>query len=166
MHILASHLGQGILYQKIRVEGGAYGGYSMYNSAAGQFLLLSYRDPNLERTLSVYDGVIDDFLKELLDESTVRKAIINTISILDRPLDAADRGYAALERMLVGLTDADRQRFREGILSTDGRALHAAAHEVLQPAMRKATQSVYAPRARIEAANAELAEKFELIGLE
>ena len=55
---LASHLGDGILYKKIRVEGGAYGGMAVYNPNLGQFAFLSYRDPNLEKTLEVYDGAI------------------------------------------------------------------------------------------------------------
>ena len=165
LFILASHLGQGVLYRKIRVEGGAYGGYAVYQTT-GQLWMLSYRDPNLEKTLQVYDEAVAEFLREDLDAETVRKDILSAISVLDRPLDAATRGYVQLERQLIGLTDDLRRQFRDGLLAADGASLRAVAREALQPAMRDATQAVCAPRARIEAANAELGERFEMVGLD
>ena len=128
----------------------------MYNSQAGQFFFVSYRDPNLEKTLEVYDQVVDAFLDEDLAADDVRKAVIGTISGLDRPLDPPTRGYVALERELAGLTDEARERFREAVLSADRTALRTAAREVLRPAQSGALQAAYAPRARLEAANAIL----------
>ena len=148
------------------MEGGAYGGMAVYNPSLGQFAMLSYRDPNLEKTVEVYDRCLDEFFQEDLDADEVRKAIIGTVSGLDRPMDPATRGFAALERKLVGLTDAARQRFKDEVLVTTAESMRGGAREILLPALAKARQATLAPRERIEAANAVLAQPFEIIGLE
>ncbi len=162
---LASHLGDGILYKRIRVEGGAYGGMAAYNHGLGQFALLSYRDPNLEKTLEVYDGAVATFLEEEIDADTQRKVIIGTVADVDRPMHPATRGRVALDRKLAGVADEDRQRFRAELLALDPAALRQAAREwLLDPA--PARQAVVAPRDRIEAANAALAVPFEIESVE
>ena len=40
----------------MRVSGGAYGGFSDFDSHSGMFTYSSYRDPNLLKTVDVYDG--------------------------------------------------------------------------------------------------------------
>jgi presequence protease len=164
--VLANHLGDGILYRKIRVEGGAYGCMSMYNHALGQFAMVSYRDPNLEKTLEVYDTCLEDLLAEDLSADVVRKAVISTTANLDRPMDPATQGMAALERHLAGLGDADRQRFRDAVLKVDAAAMRRGVREILQPALSRARDAVFAPTERIEAANAGLPRRFEVEGLE
>jgi Zn-dependent M16 (insulinase) family peptidase len=41
---------------RVRVSGGAYGGFCDFDSHSGMFTYLSYRDPNLLGTLDNYDG--------------------------------------------------------------------------------------------------------------
>lgn len=159
---LAGLLADGILYRKIRVEGGAYGGFAVHQPSFGIFSMLSYRDPNLEKTVEVYDGLFEEFLSQDLDPEEVRKVIISTIGSLDRPLEPASRGYAALERFLMRLTDEDRRVLREEILNMDAPALHSAAEELRDAMKGKSAQAVLAPRERIEAANRVLGGKFVL----
>jgi hypothetical protein len=139
---------------------------AVYNSGLGQFAMLSYRDPNLEKTLEVYDRCVDAFLAEELDADGVRKTVIATLADLDRPMSPATQGWIAFERKLAGLTDEDRQRFREGVLVVDAAALRQAGREILQTAMASARQSVVAAKERIETANANLPVPFEVEGLE
>jgi presequence protease len=166
VHLLSSHLHDGVIYQKVRVEGGAYGGYSLYNPYSGQLAFLSYRDPNLEKTLQVYDSAIDRTLEEGFDAEAVRKMVISTVALLDRPMDPVTRGYVAMERTLSGLSDADRQRYREVLLAADAASIRDALVKVVKPATGAAVQAVYAPRQRIEEVNAGLREPFEISGLE
>ena len=52
-------------------------------SCSGVFSFLSYRDPNLLKTLDIYDGT-GDFLRCLdVDEDTLTKAVIGTIGDVD-----------------------------------------------------------------------------------
>jgi Zn-dependent M16 (insulinase) family peptidase len=162
---LASHFGDGILYKKIRVEGGAYGGMAVYNPNLGQFALLSYRDPNLEKTLDVYDRAFAGFIEEEIDADTLRKVIIGTVADLDRPMHPATRGRIAFERKLAGVTDEDRQRFRTSLLALDVDSMRRASRAWLLGAA-EVRQAVVAPKERIEAANATLAVPFEIEGVE
>ena len=43
------------LWEKVRVQGGAYGGFCVLDHRSGNFTFLSYRDPNLLETLDIYD---------------------------------------------------------------------------------------------------------------
>ena len=166
LHVLATHLGSGYLYQKIRVEGGAYGGMAVYSPIAGQLVMLSYRDPNFEKTIATYDAVIDAFLSEELSGEDLRSLIVGAIGRLERPLDPAQKGRLALERTLLGITDAERQRLRERVLAVTADQLKACARDVLKPALARAVEAAYAPKERIERANAALGAPFEIRSLE
>ena len=58
LQILKVILSYEYLWQNIRVKGGAYGCMSNFNRI-GEGYFVSYRDPNLKRTLDVYEGVVD-----------------------------------------------------------------------------------------------------------
>ena len=63
VHLVArAYLRTSWLWDKIRVQGGAYGGQCMFNRYSGDFTFVSYRDPNLLATLDVYDRTAE-FLK-------------------------------------------------------------------------------------------------------
>jgi presequence protease len=63
--------------------GGAYGGFSDFDSHSGMYTYLSYRDPNVLKTVESYDGT-PDFLRSLeLDSDSLTKAIIGTIGDID-----------------------------------------------------------------------------------
>lgn len=67
---------------------------------AGVFSYLSYRDPNLLKTLEVYDGTVN-FLRELeLDDDTLTKAIIGTIGDVDSYQLPDAKGYSRYEMLL------------------------------------------------------------------
>jgi len=143
--------------------------------SAGVFTYLSYRDPNLVKTLDNYDGTVQ-FLRELeMDNDALTKAIIGTIGDVDSyqlpdakgysryALTAIPNGYlihilfcplnnhhfelpthsrclllvynyvlrvsvvyfswanarsCSMMRYIMGITDEERQRRREEILST------------------------------------------------
>jgi len=43
-------------HHRVRVVGGAYGGFCDFDNHSGMFTYSSYRDPNLLKTVDVYDG--------------------------------------------------------------------------------------------------------------
>lgn len=62
--------------------------------SAGVFTYLSYRDPNLVKTLDNYDGTVQ-FLREIeLDDDALTKAIIGTIGDVDSYQLPDAKGYA------------------------------------------------------------------------
>lgn len=58
-YVINKYLGTTWLWDRVRVSGGAYGGFSDFDSHSGMFTYLSYRDPNLLKTVDNYDGELN-----------------------------------------------------------------------------------------------------------
>lgn len=106
------------LWDRVRVQGGAYGGFCLFDHRSGVLSYVSYRDPNLLHTLEVYDQT-SQFLRQLsLTNEELTKSIVGAIGDLDAYQLPDAKGYTSLLRYLVGETDEIRQRTREEILGT------------------------------------------------
>lgn len=116
--VVSKLLGTGYLWDKVRVIGGAYGGFCRFDPRSGDFKYLSYRDPNLQSTLDNYDAA-PKFLQEFdLTEDELTKSILGTMGDVDSHQLPDAKGYTALQRFLLGETDAMRQEMRDQILGT------------------------------------------------
>jgi len=113
---------------------------------------VSYRDPNLLATLDIYDRTAE-FLKGADLRRGVNDAQYHRHDRGDRYLPASDaKGFASMQRHLIGDTDAARQRMREEILSTTPPIFAISA---MHGAGRGKGRVVVLARSRpIEAANA------------
>ncbi|VAI61010.1 unnamed protein product [Triticum turgidum subsp. durum] len=117
-YVISKHISNTWLWDRVRVSGGAYGGFCDFDTHSGVFSYLSYRDPNLLKTLEVYDGTAK-FLRELeVDDDALTKAIIGTIGDVDSYQLPDAKGYSSLMRYLLGITEEERQQRREEILAT------------------------------------------------
>jgi len=127
--VVQQYLNTTWLWNKVRVQGGAYGGSCSLDRRAGVFAFSSYRDPNLLDTLKVYDETAG-FLREAeIDEEEVTRSIIGVIGQVDDYLLPDAKGLASLRRYLLGESEERLQRLRDEILSArveDFRALGAA----------------------------------------
>jgi len=113
------------LWEKVRVQGGAYGGFCSFDMDSGVYSFLSYRDPNLAQTLTNYDGTAG-FLRRLdLSDAELVKSIIGSIGSMDAYQLPDAKGFTSLQRHLIGRTDAARQQYRDEILSTSAADFHA-----------------------------------------
>ena len=105
------------LKNQVRVIGGAYGGFARF-SPTGQVYFGSYRDPNLASTLENY-AKTPGFLSTLeIDQMEMTRFIIGTISGLDRPETASQRGNSAVARYFTRLTQEQLQNERTAVLTT------------------------------------------------
>ena len=117
LNVLETVLRYEYFWTKIRVQGGAYGAFVNFNRSGGMFFG-SYRDPNLKKTLEVFDGTAD-FLKNFdVSDREMDKYIIGTMSKIDKPLTPSLKGQLAAEFCLKNITYDDRQKARTEILST------------------------------------------------
>lgn len=121
--VVVGYLGMTHLWEKIRVQGGAYGAFAQFDDATGVFSFLSYRDPNIDKTIASYDSAAA-FLKGLsdsrLNENELKKAVIAAIGDLDSHQLPDAKGHTSMMRYLVGRTDEDRQKYRDEVLSANG----------------------------------------------
>ena len=91
LQILKVILSYDYLWQNIRVKGGAYGCMSSFNRT-GEGYFVSYRDPNLQRTMEVYEGVVDYLENFTVSERDMTKYIIGTMSNIDQPMTPSAKG--------------------------------------------------------------------------
>lgn len=116
--VITKYLRTAWLWEKIRVQGGAYGAMCGFDHNCGVLALASYRDPNLDATLDAY-GQTADFLKNLqLDEDELTRALIGAIGGIDTYLLPDAKGYTDMARYLTGQTSEKRQKLRDELLST------------------------------------------------
>jgi Zn-dependent M16 (insulinase) family peptidase len=109
------------LWERVRVQGGAYGGMARFDIRSGVFTFLSYRDPNLLKTIENYDGTakyLQEVNQERLSQPELVKSIIGAIGELDAYLLPDAKGFTSLVRFLVGETDRLRQQYRDQLLRT------------------------------------------------
>ena len=112
------YLGMTWLWEKVRVQGGAYGGFSVFDQKSGLYNYLSYRDPNVLATLENYDGTAQ-FLKDLeLSDEELTKVIIGAIGGMDSYHLPDAKGYTSMARYLTGITDEALQKYRDEVLAT------------------------------------------------
>ncbi len=163
--VLARQLSSSYLYKRIRVQGGAYGGMSQYDPMSGNFSFLSYRDPHLVETLKVYNGAASSISETIIKAEELEKVIIGTIGMLDRPMDPSGGGYIAMIRDFAGLTDQDRQNFRNRVFETSAKILIEAADRFLAPADESSSVAVYAAAERLSKANETLSPQLEIESL-
>lgn len=109
-------LGYDYLWNNVRVKGGAYGCMNSF-SKVGDSYFVSYRDPNLEKTLEIYQGAVEYLKHFVADERTMTKYVIGAVSDLDLPLSPSAEGRRALIAYLAHETYEDIQRERDEVLS-------------------------------------------------
>jgi presequence protease len=115
--VVQHYLNMTWLWNKVRVQGGAYGGSSTLDRKAGVFAFSSYRDPNLLETLKTYDAT-GAFLREAeISKAEIARSIIGVIGRLDDYLLPDAKGFTSLRRYLAGESDETLQRLREEVLS-------------------------------------------------
>ena len=116
--VITKFLRTSYLWDRVRVQGGAYGVFCSFDPFTGVFGFGSYRDPNLLETLRVYDGAAA-FLRGLdLSEDERAKAIIGAIGEMDASQLPDARGYTSMVRELTGVDDDYRQGLRDQVLGT------------------------------------------------
>lgn len=122
--VIAPYLRGTWLWDKVRVQGGAYGGMCLFDHLSGIFTFFSYRDPNLDKTLAAYHQS-SQFLQNLdLSKQELTKAIIGAIGDLDAYQLPDAQGYTALVRHLIAMDDVKRQKIRDEVLSTTKTHFH------------------------------------------
>lgn len=147
------HLNTGWLWDKVRVQGGAYGARSAYDRFTGGFTFLSYRDPNLLGTLDVYDQAAT-FLRHEVSEAELTRSVIGAIGEVDQYLLPDAKGLVSLQRHLRGDTEEARQAIRDSILSAGKKDLADLA-DALAEVAKHGHVVVVGGEAAVAAANAE-----------
>lgn len=142
------------LWDKIRMQGGAYGAYCNFGRQSGLLTFLSYRDPNLLNTLAVYDQTAQVLRNADLSPQELTRNIIGAISAMDAYQLPDAKGYTSMVRHLLGESDAERQQIRNEVLGATVADFHTFA-DVLDEVKTHGTVVVMGPQKTLEAVNQE-----------
>jgi len=142
--VLAKLLRADFLHREIREKGGAYGGMAGYNADGGLFSMLSYRDPHLERTLTVFEQAIAWACRGGFSDEMVKQSVLTAFAELDRPLSPGGRGYREFVHQQQGVSREMIQAFRNSMLAVDQKQLTRVAQAYLEQGFASSSVGILA----------------------
>ncbi len=144
------HLRMAWLWDRVRVQGGAYGAFCSLDRFTGAMSFVSYRDPNLDATLKTFEDTAL-FLRGLeLDADELAKSVIGAMGEVDAYRLPDARGFTALLRRLTGDSLEVRQAMRDQLLATRPEDFHILGDTLAKALSGKAVAALGA-RTALEA---------------
>ncbi|UCG14319.1 MAG: insulinase family protein [Deltaproteobacteria bacterium] len=153
-HVISRFLRTAWLWDQVRVRGGAYGAFCLFNNLSGTLTFVSYRDPNLLDTLETFDRTAKFLRSTELRQEELTKSIIGTIGDIDRYLLPDAKGYTSMVRYLTNDSEEKRQRLREEVLNAEVKDFRVFA-DVLDGVKTSGLVKVLGSSSAIEGATSE-----------
>ena len=131
--VVTHQLSTGVLWESIRMKGGAYGAFVNSDSLESCVSFATYRDPNPLRSLDIYSGILKNSKngKGLQycgsgDEDYLVKSIIGCYAKETRPRTSFENGLVDFYRFLYGIEDIYRKNKLERLVSVSAADIEAA----------------------------------------
>jgi Zn-dependent M16 (insulinase) family peptidase len=131
VQVLAAVLRTQYLHAEIREKGGAYGGGASYDAANGLFRLYSYRDPELLKTFSVFDGALEAVRSMKWTSNLIEEAVLGLMSSQDAPGSPAGEARGDFYQQLQGRSHAHLRAHRAALFSVTPESVIDAAEQIL-----------------------------------
>jgi Zn-dependent M16 (insulinase) family peptidase len=128
---LAHFLTTGFLWERIRMQGGAYGAGAAANGLEGLFGFYTYRDPNTLSSLASFREALSFASRFDPDADAFEKIVLGAAGKEDRPMAPGEKSFVALKRKLLGITDEQRQARRDALIDCTPQQLREAAQSLL-----------------------------------
>jgi Zn-dependent M16 (insulinase) family peptidase len=128
--VLAHFLSTGFLWERVRMQGGAYGAGASANGLEALFGFYSYRDPNTVDTLDAFREALRFAATVDLDADSFEKIVLGAAGKEERPMAPGEKGFVALKREILGITDTERQARRNALIDCTPEQLKEAARNL------------------------------------
>lgn len=161
LQVLKKILSLTYLWNAVRVKGGAYGA-NLQLRRDGILLFTSYRDPNLQETLEIYDRAYQFAADYAAGDEEMEGAIIGTLAMLDQPLSPGAQGRQADRYYFEQLSAEDLQRERDEILSATAADIRSYA-SLLQAVASQNYLCVVGNEAKLKSASGLFGSLEELV---
>lgn len=116
--VMRNILSTDYLWTAVRLQGGAYGAMCSF-PRNGEAFMVSYRDPNLEKTVRAYEGAYEYIKNYSADAKQVERFVISTIGDVDTPFTPSLIAQRTFIMYMDGITNEMTAKERKEILSTD-----------------------------------------------
>ncbi len=117
-HVICRFLRNSWLWDRVRVQGGAYGSFCLFDNLSGTLTMVSYRDPNTMKTVEIFDRTAEYLRGMDLTDDELLKGIIGAIGDIDAYRLPDAKGWASMAQQLAKVTDEERQKTRDEVLGT------------------------------------------------
>ncbi|GFK93627.1 hypothetical protein NNJEOMEG_01461 [Fundidesulfovibrio magnetotacticus] len=118
MLVACRYLRNAYLWERVRVRGGAYGAFSSFDRWSGTLSMVSYRDPNIAKTLEAF-AEAGDFLAKLdIGPEELERAVIGAVGDFDAVLLPDAQGHVAMARHWARDGEETRARVRREVMET------------------------------------------------
>jgi Zn-dependent M16 (insulinase) family peptidase len=128
---LAHFLTTGFLWERIRMQGGAYGASASASGLESLFGFSSYRDPNTLASREAFREALVFASRIDLDSDTFEKIVLGAAGKEERPMAPGEKGFVAFKRDLLGIGDDQRQARRDALIDCTPDQLRTAAVNLL-----------------------------------
>jgi Zn-dependent M16 (insulinase) family peptidase len=115
--VLSHQLSTGVLWENIRMKGGAYGAFINNDSLENCVSFATYRDPDPLRSLDSFSEIFKNSNYGNCNEDYLVKSIIGCYAKETRPRTSAENGFIDFFRFLYGIEDSYRKRRLERLVS-------------------------------------------------
>ena len=129
--VLGHLLQTGVLWEEIRMKGGAYGVFASLSSLEGLLTLATFRDPREQESFEAFRHGLEYYREHSLDPQELSNAILGTISGDLAPRSPSEGGFLGLQRSLLGITDSLRQKKRDRMKALKPKDIMKAAERLL-----------------------------------
>jgi Zn-dependent M16 (insulinase) family peptidase len=152
LQVLIAHiLKTDYLWEKIRMNGGAYGAGASAHGLEGLFSFFSYRDPSAADSLEVFLRGLEQIAAGRFTENDLEQAVISVVGHDLRPHSPGEKSLIGLRRTLLGITDNIRREKRRTLLAAGRGNLQEEAQALTETA-EKAVRVLLASRDTVEEA--------------
>lgn len=127
--LLSLIINNNYLYNEVRIKNGAYG-VSSYANQYGQFNFRSFHDPNIKKTLDIYDETSNFISNLALTDAEFTNQIISTIGNIEQPSHVKTISEIALNRYLAKRDNDYYLSIRNDIINAKLNDLHSLANVI------------------------------------
>lgn len=157
--VISKILRSNYLHREIREKGGAYGGFSAYNSEDGNFSFASYRDPHICNTLNVFESAGSYLKSGSYTDEDITESILQIASVIDKPDTPGTAAKKAFYRKILMLPDEMRLQYKQQLLNVRKNDIARLAEKYFEPGTVEMTASVISGGEKLNSANQKLGDK-------
>ena len=162
LSIISKLLKSKFLHREIREKGGAYGGFSIYNTEDGIFSFGSYRDPHICNTLNTYNKAGAFINPKNFSEEDLKEAKLQICSEIDKPDTPSIAAQKTFYRSITGVTDEARIKYKQKILEMTKDTVIKTAEKYFTSDITTKSTAVISNENRLKEANKKLAQPLKL----
>ncbi|MCR5698595.1 MAG: insulinase family protein, partial [Treponemataceae bacterium] len=137
--IYAHYLSNNVLWEKIRMAGGAYGVFAVNNTLEGIFSLLTYRDPSPVKNARLLDEILQGMDDFSISQEEFERIITGCFSREIQPKSPSARGFSAFVRYAAGIPDSFKEQRIKWLLSSTVEDLKATARSFVETEQKAKT---------------------------